>query len=46
MLNKDKTIINEVIEELKKTDNRVRIVQKKMREYKFNEELIENVIQN
>jgi hypothetical protein len=46
MLNKDKTIINEVIEELKKTDSRVRIVQDKMREYKFNQELIEKVIQN
>ena len=45
-LNKDKTIIGEIKDELFGTVGRVGLVVQKMKEYKFNDELCDEVIKN
>ena len=45
-LNKDKSIINEIIRELYGTVGKVGLVVKKMKEYKFSDELCDEVIDN
>jgi hypothetical protein len=45
-LNKDKTIINEILDELFGTIGKVGFVIQKMKEYKFSDELCDEVIKN
>jgi hypothetical protein len=45
-LNKDKSIINEILNELEKTIDREDYVVKKMKEYKFSDELCNEVLNN
>ena len=45
-LNADKTIINEILDELLKTKYRMNYLVKKMKEYKFNDRLCEEVMNN
>lgn len=45
-LNEDRTIINEIVNELKQNEERISYIQNKMKEYKFNDVLINDVLKN